>query len=102
MSHDRYPRSILDASHEGITPTRNDQINVPVQCEEGSYLLSCMYSLDVVRWKRCFAKCIAYSLGQERGSVYGLLATFQYGCVACISGVHEPWIMDIKNQTDQT
>jgi hypothetical protein len=37
MAHHRYPRIMLDLAHEGVTPARDDQIDVSILGEQRSH-----------------------------------------------------------------
>jgi len=48
MAHHRDPRAVLDIPDEGVTPSRDNQINVLIQGQERSYFSSGLNRLNIL------------------------------------------------------
>ena len=83
VAHDRYARVVLDISDEGITPSRDDEIDVLVQGKKRGDLRTCLYSLDVGARYLSLRESSLNGLRQQQRSPVRFLSAFQDRSVPC-------------------
>ena len=74
MPHDGDARGVLNGPYERVTPARDDEVNVPVLCEQCGDLCTCLDSLYKGGWEFGADKCGLDRARERSDGACGLLA----------------------------